>query len=122
MKIKTEYTNKFINDNELDIMISKANDMLELVKRKVGPGNDFLGWLNLPYEYDKEEYSRVKAAATKIKAESDVLVVIGIGGSYLGAKAVLDLFNNEFSDSGCKVVFAGHNLSATYLEELLNVE
>lgn len=120
MRLNLEYIKNSVSNDELAIMTTKANQMLELVKSKTGPGNEFLGWLDLPKNYDKEEFSRIIKASEKIRNESDVLVVIGIGGSYLGAKAVIDIFTNPFKKGECEVVFAGHNMSGTYLENLID--
>ena len=93
---------------------------------KTGEGNDFLGWIDLPVDYDKEEFARIKKAAAKIQADSDVLVVIGIGGSYLGAKAAIDFLSNHFANLQTKeerkapqIVYAGNSISSTYLADLL---
>ncbi len=95
----------------------------KLLHDKTGAGNDFLGWLDLPENYDKEEFERILAAAKKIRSHSKVLVVIGIGGSYLGAKAAIELLNHHFYQmlDGIKVLFAGQNISSSYLHDLLDV-
>ena len=91
-----------------------------------GAGNDFLGWIDLPKNYDKEEFARIKKAAEKIRSDSDVLIVIGIGGSYLGAKAALEMLGHNFSGLLSKekrnaplVLFAGNSISSTYLCDLM---
>ena len=87
---------------------------------KTGAGNDFLGWLRYPETHDLEEYDRIKKAAKKITDESDILVVVGIGGSYLGAKAVIEALKPYYSTKpGLEVIFAGHTLSSTYMSQLL---
>ncbi len=86
-----------------------------------GAGNDFLGWVKLPENYDKEEYARIKEAAKKIREDSQVLVVIGIGGSYLGARAAIEALNNNFYNlkaEGPQILYAGNSISSTYLAEL----
>ena len=95
---------------------------------KTGAGNDFLGWVNLPTDYDKNEYTRIKEAARTIQQDSDVLLVVGIGGSYLGARAAIDLLGHSFYNILDKeqrktpqIFFVGHNLSGTYLHELLQL-
>ena len=95
----------------------------DLLHHKKGAGNEFLGWLDLPINYDKAEFSRIETAAEKIRHHSEVLVVIGIGGSYLGAKAALELLNHHFYQmkAGIKVIFAGQNLSSSYLHDLIDV-
>lgn len=111
--------------NNLKPMVAVAHKVLH---EKSGAGNDFLGWLDLPVDYDKDEFERVKAAAEKIKASSKVLIVIGIGGSYLGARAVIEAltgtFYNNLSESDREtpeIYFAGNNISSTYLSQLLKV-
>lgn len=127
-KINLDYSklDKFITKEELEAMQSnlvKANE--DLVSRS-GKGNDFLGWLDLPVDYDKDEYLRIKKAADYIKKNAKVLVVIGIGGSYLGAKAVLENLNhtfyNELKDKNTPdIYFAGQNISGRYLKHLIEI-
>lgn len=119
---------QFINKEELDYMQSQVSAAHQLLREKTGPGNDYLGWVDLPEDYDKEEFSRIKKAADKIKSDSEVLVVIGIGGSYLGAKAALDFLNHTFynelnSDKRetPQIFFAGNSISSTYLSDLIEV-
>ena len=90
-KVTFDYSkaNSFIKEHEVKYMSKIAMDAKELLVSKTGAGNDFLGWLDLPVDYDKEEFVRIQAAAEKIKNDSEVLVVIGIGGSYLGARAAI---------------------------------
>ncbi|MCR5617693.1 MAG: glucose-6-phosphate isomerase [Clostridiales bacterium] len=109
----------------MEPQVKTAHDMLH---KKNGPGNDFLGWLDLPTYYDKEEFSRIKKAAAKIRKDSDVLVVIGIGGSYLGARAAIELLNHSFANIAPKktrkspiILFCGNSISATYLADLMDV-
>ena len=115
----------FIGQNEIDNMegyVKVAHDMLH---NKTGAGNDFLGWVNLPEEYDKEEFARIKKAAEKIRSNSDVLIVIGIGGSYLGARAAIEMLQHSFYNSLSKeqrktpqIFFAGNSLSTRHWQEL----
>jgi len=114
-----------IRQEELDNMAGQIRDAHETLTNKTGAGNDFLGWLDLPNAYDKEEYVRIKKAAEKIRNTADVLIVIGIGGSYLGAKAAIDLFTDSFynyqTDAERKapqIFFAGNSISSTYLSDL----
>lgn len=86
---------------------------------KEGLGNDFLGWLDLPNCYDKEEFLRIKKAALKVRANSDVLVVVGIGGSYLGARSAIEMLKGYFRKNDVEIIFAGNQMSSTYLSELL---
>jgi glucose-6-phosphate isomerase len=116
----------YLNDHEIEQfqpMINAAHDMLH---NKTGAGSDFLGWVDLPNNYDKEEFVRIKKAAEKIKENSEALVVIGIGGSYLGARAAIEMLNHTFyniiSKDGRKaplIFFAGNNISSTYMAELI---
>lgn len=109
----------------LEKQVKLAHDMLH---EKTGAGNDFLGWIDLPVNYDQEEFNRIQKAAEKIKADSDVLIVIGIGGSYLGARAIIEALSHTFYNSLSKeqrktpaVYFVGNNISGTYLKNLLDV-
>ena len=129
-KIKFDYSNAkdFIRDHEIDMIEKQVADAKEYLLSRKGPGNDFLGWIDLPVDYDKEEFARIKKAAEKIKSDSDVLVVIGIGGSYLGSRAVIEGLSNNFNNKLDKevrkapeVYFAGHNISGTYVKQLIDV-
>ncbi|GAA0588419.1 glucose-6-phosphate isomerase [Virgibacillus siamensis] len=113
----------FLQENELNYMKSQVEQAHQALHNKTGQGNDFLGWLNLPETYDQEEFSRIKQTADKIRNNSDVLLVIGIGGSYLGARAALEMLNHSFglNPNGPQIIFAGHQLSSTYLHELFDV-
>ena len=101
-----------------------ANEILE---KGTGAGNDFLGWVKLPENYDKEEFARIKKSAEKIKSDSEVLIVIGIGGSYLGAKSAIEFLSHTFYNSmkdkrkGPEVYFAGTNMSGVYLQHLVEL-
>lgn len=113
---------------ELDKMEGMVNYAHTTVHEKTGAGNDFLGWLDLPVNYDKEEFERIKVAAEKIKENSDVLIVIGIGGSYLGARAAIEALTNNFYNmlpnnkrKTPKVFFVGNNISSTYITDLFEV-
>lgn len=90
----------------------------ELLLEGNGEGSDFLGWIDLPINYDKDEFDRIKKSAEKIRKDSDILVAIGIGGSYLGAKAVINALSNSFSKSKPEVIFTGNHLSSTEIVEL----
>ncbi len=118
----------FINEKEVENMKKLALDAKEQLVSKTGAGNDFLGWIDLPVNYDKDEFERIKKAATKIQNDSDVLVVIGIGGSYLGARAAIEFLRHNFYNSVSKEVrktpeiyYAGNSISSTYLKHLLDV-
>ena len=115
----------FITEEEIENIAGQIRDAHDKLVNKTGAGNDYLGWVNLPTDYDKEEFERIKKAAEKIKSNSDVLIVIGIGGSYLGARAAIDILTNSFYNSQCKkdrktpqIFFAGNSISSTYLSEL----
>ncbi len=118
----------FISKEEIMAMapaISKAHRELT---EKTGEGNDFLGWVDLPTEYDKEEFTRIKKAAEKIRNDSDVLIVIGIGGSYLGARVAIEMLAHSFYNTmdkekrnGPQIFYAGNSISSNYLAELLEV-
>lgn len=86
----------YLEEAELENMESMVKAVHEDLHNKTGAGNDFLGWVDLPVNYDKEEFARIKKAAEKIKSDSDVLIVIGIGGSYLGARAAIEMLTNNF--------------------------
>ena len=98
----------------------KVNQIHHMIHEKTGLGNEFLGWLDLPINYDKEEYKRILRASEKIRKESQVLVVIGIGGSYLGAKAGLEFLRKPFTKESLEVVFAGHQMSGEYMANLID--
>lgn len=92
----------------------------KLLRSKTGAGNDFLGWLDLPVSYDHREFCRIKQAAAKIKEQSQVLLAIGIGGSYLGAKSAIEMLKRYFNQEGVEVIFVGNQISSTYTAQLLN--
>ncbi len=128
--IKFDYSKAlgFFNQHEVDCMQSYIDVAHNMVHEKTGLGNDFLGWVELPNNYDKEEFDRIKKAAEKIKLDSDVLLVIGIGGSYLGARAAIEMAGHSFRNNLCKedrqspeVYFVGNNISSTYMMDLLDV-
>jgi glucose-6-phosphate isomerase len=129
--VSFDYSNvldRFIKEEELTNLQSQVTAADETLRNGTGAGSDFLGWVNLPEAYDKDEFARIKKAAEKIQSDSEVLVVIGIGGSYLGAKAALDFLNhsfyNELSAKDRKtpqIFFAGNSISSTYLADLIEV-
>ena len=125
MKLNTAFTKGFIGEHELAYMGEPVKAAFSALKNKSGAGNDFLGWMSLPVDYDKEEFARIQIAAEKIKKNCDVLVVIGIGGSYLGARAAIEfikspLYNNMKKDTP-DIYFAGNTISATAMQELLSI-
>ena len=118
----------FISAEEVTSMEKIALQAKETLVSKSGAGNDYLGWIDLPVDYDKEEFARIKKAAEKIKSDSDVLVVIGIGGSYLGARAAIEFLQHTFYNGLSKktrkapeIYFAGNSISGTYLQHLIDV-
>ena len=123
-----QFAKKFFNENELKQIKPYVELANEVLTSKSGAGNDFLGWVDLPETYDKDEFARIKKAAEKIKNDSEVLVVIGIGGSYLGAKAAIEFLSHSFYNNLPKdkrktpeIYFAGTNMSGVYLQHLIDV-
>lgn len=98
----------------------KVNEAHKTIHEKTGAGRDFLGWLDWPVSYDKEEYKRVLAASKKIRKQSDILIVIGIGGSYLGAKSGIEFLKKPFVKDDLEIIFAGHQMSGSYLKHLVD--
>ncbi|MBQ7950888.1 MAG: glucose-6-phosphate isomerase [Clostridia bacterium] len=125
LKVDFSKTKGFINQDEYGKISYQAKAAIELLHNKTGPGNDFLGWLDLPKNYDKEEFLRIKAAAEKIKAQSDALITIGIGGSYLGARAAIEFLNGPLYNVKTKefpqIFFAGNTISSEYHKDLLSL-
>ncbi|WP_040212430.1 glucose-6-phosphate isomerase [Clostridium polynesiense] len=119
-------THPYLKQHEISNMKDMINTAQDMLHNKKGAGNDFLGWLDLPANYDKDEFQRIKKAAERIRSNSEVLVVIGIGGSYLGARAALEMLNHSFYSMLPKnkkkapaILFAGNNISSTYMADLL---
>ena len=125
IKLNDQFINSFVGKHEEDYMKPFAAVAYDLLKSGKGQGNDFQGWVDLPVSYDKDEFARIKAAAEKIKKNSDILVVIGIGGSYLGARAAIEFVKSPLYNSLKKdtpdIYFAGNNISTTALTELLSI-
>ncbi len=111
----------FFNEEELVNVREQVKAAHSALTNKTGAGNDFLGWVSLPEDYDKEEFARIKSAAERIRSNSDVLIVIGIGGSYLGAKAAIDFLTGPFYNYNSKtqIFFAGNSISPNYINGLL---
>lgn len=122
MKVSLNYKNvlNFLSEEEIKNNEKKALDARNVLLNKKGEGAAFLGWIEYANNYDKEEFARIKTAAEKIRANSEVLIVIGIGGSYLGAKAIIESLQPYFrKDKALEVIFVGNNLSSSYIAELL---
>ena len=116
----------YLATSEIDYMEDMVKSAHDKLHNKTGAGNDFLGWIDLPVNYDKDEFARIKKAAEKIQSDSEVLIVIGIGGSYLGARAAIEMLTNNFHNSldndkrkAPKIFYVGNNISSTYMAELL---
>ena len=129
-KVTFDYsrTAQFISKEEVENSKVLAEAAKKVLVEKTGAGNDFLGWIDLPVDYDKEEFERIKKAAAKIQSDSEVLVVIGIGGSYLGARAAIEFLGHSFYNVVSKeirkapeIYFAGNSISSTYLKHLIEV-
>ena len=119
VKLNTRYLEGFVNDEDIKAIAPEVTAAAELLDSRTGAGNDFLGWIDLPVDYDKEEFARIKAAAEKIRNDSEVLVVIGIGGSYLGARAAIEFCKSQNRNLFEKpqIIFAGNTLSSAALAE-----
>ncbi len=118
----------FLPEAAVADMKKRAEEAKEVLLQGTGAGNDFLGWINLPVDYDKEEFERIEKAAAKIREDSEVLIVIGIGGSYLGARAANEFLNHSFYNNLPKeerkapeIYYAGNSISGTYLAHLLDI-
>ena len=123
-----QFAKNFFNENELKQIKPYVELANEVLTSKSGAGSDFLGWVDLPETYDKDEFARIKKAADKIKSDSEILVVIGIGGSYLGAKAAIEMLGKNFKNNLSKeerqapeIYFAGNSISSSYLLDLLDL-
>ena len=128
LKFRYEYAVPFIRQEELEVLAPYVALAHEQLQSRTGAGSDFLGWLDLPNNFDREELARIKAAAAKIQSDSDVLIVIGIGGSYLGARAAMEMLSHSFYNllpqeerKPPQVFFAGQAISGRYLQDLMEV-
>ncbi len=125
VKLNSKYLKSFVNQGELEAIAPQVQAAHLAIHEKSGPGNDFLGWLNLPADYDREEFERIQDAAQRIRKNSQVLVVIGIGGSYLGARAAIELLHsqlyNDLASDTPKIYFVGNNISPAYLNQILKI-
>lgn len=125
LTVNEKFLNGFLAPHELEYLRPEATAALSRVLDRSGAGNDFLGWVDLPASYDKAEFARIKAAAARIQKSCDILIVLGIGGSYLGARAVIEfvkspLYNN-MKKATPDIYFSGNNISTTALRELLSI-
>lgn len=118
---------KFLNNEELQYMQNQVTAVDKDLRDRTGQGSEMLGWIDLPVNYDKEEITRIKKAAAKIKSDSEVLIVIGIGGSYLGSRAAIDFLKNNFNNflpleerQAPQIFFAGNSISSNYLADLID--
>lgn len=125
ISLNTKYLKDFVAPHEMEAAKAQAELAAKTLADKSGLGNDFLGWVDLPTNYDKEEFARIKAAAKKIQSNSDILIVIGIGGSYLGARAAIELLKSPFYNNLKKdtpdIYYVGNNINPTYLNEVLSI-
>lgn len=129
-KVTYDYSKalKFVSEEEIELIRPQAEAARDILLSKKGAGSDFLGWLDLPEDYDKDEFARIKKAADKIRSDSEVLLVVGIGGSYLGARAAIEFLKHNFFNSVGKdkrnapeIYFLGNNISTTYIHDLIEV-
>ena len=127
-KITIDYSKTGVQSHEVEYFKEQIAVAHKMLHEKTGAGNDFLGWVDLPVDYDQDEFVRIQKAADKIKNDSDVLIVIGIGGSYLGARACIDALSHTFYNALSKeqrktpeIYYVGNNISSTYLSDLLDV-
>ncbi|MFS0787616.1 glucose-6-phosphate isomerase [Shouchella sp. 1P09AA] len=118
----------FFGEHEMKHLQDQVTTAHQALHEKTGAGNDFLGWIDLPVDYDKEEFARIQEAAKKIRNDSDVLLVAGIGGSYLGARAAIEALNHSFFNvlsneqrNAPQVIFVGQNISSTYIRDLFDL-
>ena len=125
IKFNTGYAKEFLRENDKKGLLPALEAAVKTLDAKDGLGNDFLGWVDLPFNYDKEEFARIKAAANKIKEDTDVLIVIGIGGSYLGARAAIEFLKGPYYNNLPKntpdIYFAGNSISGSALADLIKL-
>ena len=125
LKLNTKYLASFVGEDELTGIAPAVKACAKVLHDKTGLGNDFLGWMTLPTDYDKEEFARIQAAAKKIQSNSDILIVIGIGGSYLGARAAIEFLQSTFYNNKKKdtpdIYYVGNNINPSYLQEVLAI-
>ena len=125
VKFNGKHLARFVKESEFAAIYPQVEAAHNLLESRTGPGNDFLGWVDLPVNYDKEEFARIKQAAAKIMSDTDVLLVIGIGGSYLGARAAIEamagsLYNATRTNTP-EIYFVGNSISSSYLNQVLKI-
>jgi len=124
ISLNTKYLDGYVKPHEIDAIWPLVETAHKTLHEKNGPGSEFLGWLDLPHDFDKDEYARIKAAALRIRKQAQALVVIGIGGSYLGARAAIDFIRSPMYNAlpdGPEIYFAGNSISPDYLNEILRM-
>lgn len=125
VKLTEKYVSPFLTDSEINSYSEKIKTAHKALHEKTGAGSDFTGWVDLPVDYDKEEFARIKTAAKRIASNSDILIVIGIGGSYLGARAVIEFVKSQNYNALRKgtpaIYFSGNSISSTALSELIEI-
>lgn len=128
LKLRTEHVIPFIDDEDYKQMIDKVEEAHHKLHDKTGLGSEFLGWLDLPFNYDRKEFEKIKVCANTIKEKSDIFLVIGIGGSYLGARAAIEMLTHSFQHElpkdkrqTPKIIFVGHHMSSSYINDLLEI-
>ena len=123
--LNAKYLEPFVKQSELEAIFPQVQAAHHTIHERSGPGNDFLGWLDLPVDYDREEFARIQKAAQKIRSHSQILIVIGIGGSYLGARAAIELLHsqlyNDLVQDAPKIYFVGNSISPSYLNQILKL-
>lgn len=119
LELDVSQTKQFYTEKDYAAIKKEIIEAHHLLRSKQGAGNDFLGWLDLPVEYSKEEVSKIQKAALKIQNQSQILLAIGIGGSYLGARAAIEMLKKYFNNKGVEVIFVGNQISSTYVAELI---
>lgn len=125
IKCKSDYLKNFVTNEDIQAFLPKLEAAHKALTEKSGAGNDFLGWYDLPFAYDKDEFARIKKAAAKIQKDSDIFIAIGIGGSYLGARAAIEFIKSPYYNNMRKdtpdIYFAGNTISSSSLAELLKI-
>ena len=125
IKFNSSYAKDFLRENDLKGIEAQVSAAHKTIEDRSGLGNDFLGWVNLPVDYDKEEFARIKTAAAKIRQDTDILIVIGIGGSYLGARAAIEFlkgpYYNSIRNGAPEIYFAGNSISGAYLSDIMEL-